>query len=350
MDTALEELLGGAFADGATDVFLTEGEAPRIRHGGSVLEADLPAVGRDALATLWSACGADPDHANDADSSLVVAGVGRLRVNVYRTLGRLAAVLRPIKAVIPGFAELGLPGDMLSAWMLKPSGLILVTGPTGSGKSTTLAACLQWLNENAERHVVTIEDPIEYLFASRHCWFSQREVGHDSATFASALRAALRQSPDVILIGEIRDMETAEIALRAAETGHLVLATLHSSGVAESVERLVRMFQGPQAAASRALLADQLVGVLSQILLPAADGSLHLAVEYFQNEAATRRWIAEEKIAELKDHLQREESPVCRSFLSHLVSAVREGRLHPETARAACPRPQDFDRAMRGIS
>jgi twitching motility protein PilT len=350
MDTALEELLGGAFADGASDVFLAEGEAPRIRRGGSVLEADLPAVSRDALASLWIACNADPERSLDADSSLVVAGVGRLRVNAYRTLGRLAAVLRPIKAEIPGFAELGLPGDLLSSWMMKPSGLVLVTGPTGSGKSTTLAACLQWLNENMARHVVTIEDPIEYLFTSRHCWFSQREVGHDSATFANALRAALRQSPDVILIGEIRDWETAEIALRAAETGHLVLASLHSSGVAESIERLIRLFHGPQAAASRALLADQLIGVLSQMLLPAPDGSLYLATEYCQNEAATRRWIAEEKITDLKDHLQREESPVCRSFLAHLVEAANEGRLLTGIARSACPRPQDFDRAMRGIS
>ena len=257
MNGTLQDLLRGAFEAGATDVYLAEGEPPWLRQGGSVLETELPAVSAEALAALWQACGADPATGMDADASLVIEGIGRLRVNAYRSLGRMAAVLRPIKERVPGFAELGLPGELLTSWMQRPAGMVLVTGPTGSGKSTTLAACLHWLNHNAQRHVVTIEDPIEYLFSNKHCWFSQREVGHDSGSFAGALRAALRQSPDVILIGEIRDTETAEIGLRAAETGHLVLATLHSSGVAESVERLVRFFHGPQAAASRALLPNR---------------------------------------------------------------------------------------------
>ena len=234
--------------------------------------------------------------------------------------------------------------------LVRRAGLVLVTGPTGSGKSTTLASCLQWINEREARHVVTIEDPIEYLFENDRCWFSQREVGNDSPSFAVALRAALRQSPDIILVGEIRDPETASIALRASETGHLVLATLHSSGVAESVERLVHFFDGPLAESSRTLLGQQMIGILSQMLLPAVDGSLFVATEAMQNEAATRRWIAEERVAEVKDHLVRSQGETCWSFLAHLVDAVHQGRLEPDVARSACQRPQDFDRLLRGIS
>jgi len=350
MDPAILDLLRDAFTAGATDVFLAEDEIPRVRMGGDVVAVHAAASPRAALASLWRACGVDPEHTVDGDAALAVAGVGRLRVNAYRTLGRLAAVLRPIKAKIPSFADLGLPADLLGSWLQRRAGLVLVTGPTGSGKSTTLAACLQWLNEREARHVVTIEDPIEYLFENDRCWFSQREVGHDSPSFAVALRAALRQSPDVILVGEIRDPETAAIALRAAETGHLVLATLHSSGVAESVERLVHFFDGPLAESSRSLLGQQLIGLLSQMLLPARDGSLFVATEALQNEAATRRWIADERVAELKDHLVRSQGPACWSFLAHLADAVHLGRLDPEVARSACQRPQDFDRLMRGIS
>lgn len=350
MDPALAELLRAAFATGANDVFLAEDEIPRVRRASEVLAAETPATSRDALASLWRQCGIDPDHALDGDAGLALPGIGRLRLNAYRTLGRLAAVLRPIKADIPSFEQLGLPAALLENWLPRTAGLVLVSGPTGSGKSTTLAACLQWLNQRLARHVVTIEDPIEYLFRNDRCWFSQREIGHDSPSFAVALRAALRQSPDVILVGEIRDPETAAIALRAAETGHLVLASLHSSGVVESVERLANFFAGPQAPASRLLLGRQLVGILSQMLLPSPDGSLFAATEVLQNEAATRRWIAGEQLAELQDHLVRGQGPGCWSFLVRLVEAVLQGRLDPAVARAACPRPQDFDRALRGIS
>ncbi len=349
MDESLRDVLRTAFHAGATDVFLAEGQRPRVRSEGEVIAAHARELPRAELAALWRECGLDPEHGLEADASVVVPGIGRLRVNAYRTLGRLAAALRPIKERIPGFDELGLPGTLLQAWMSRRSGMVLVTGPTGSGKSTTLAACLDWLNHHAARHVVTIEDPIEYLFTNDRCWFSQREVRHDTASFADALRAALRQAPDVILVGEVRDPETAATAVRAAETGHLVLATLHSSGVVDTLHRIQGIL-GESAGITTGLLAQQLIGIISQQLLPRLDGGLVAILEFFQNEGATRKWVAEGKHTELQDQLERGDGETACSLLRYLVAATRQNVLDPDTARAACPRPQDFDRAMKGIS
>jgi pilus retraction protein PilT len=338
-----------AFALEANDVLLIEGEAPRIRRHGDLQALDAPIVSHAEMRDLWNACGINPDDHHEADVSWQADTTERLRVNLYHTLGRLAAVLRPIRKHVPTLAELGLPADLLESWMTRRYGLILVTGPTGSGKSTTVASCLDWLNHHAPRHIVTLEDPIEYLFDNHRAVFSQREIRQDSASFPAGLRAALRQSPDVIFIGEIRDPETALIALHAAETGHLVISTLHSSSVVETLDRFTHLL-GADPAGALNLLASQLVGILNQQLLPRPDGGLFPALEYMQNEAATRRWILERQSAELHDHLRRNPGPTRCTLLDYLVHATRQGFLDPDTARSACPRPQDFDRAMRGIS
>jgi pilus retraction protein PilT len=345
----IRSLIENSFTGGASDVFLTEGERPRVRSDGNIIIAHGGLVSREAIAGIWQECGLDPATTSDGDASMSVDNLGRLRVNAYRTLGRLAVALRTIKREIPDFAELGLPEALMTSWMERRSGLVLVTGPTGAGKSTTLAACLQWVNRHQARHVVTLEDPIEYLFENQHAWFSQREIRRDTGDFGVALRAALRQSPDIILVGEIRDAETAATALRAAETGHLVLATLHSSGVADTVERLTRMLDTSHGATA-SLLAQQLVGVLSQQLLPRINGGVLAVLEYVQNEAAVRKWIAEGNYTDLKDHLQRGDDSIACSFLRYLIAATRQGIIDPDTARSATDRPQDFDRAMRGIS
>jgi twitching motility protein PilT len=347
-------LIESAFTGGASDVFLVEGERPRVRKDGEILIAHGGPVPREAIADIWKACKIDPETEHDGDSSFPVAGIGRLRVNGYRTLGRLGVVMRPIKREIPTFEELGLPGGLLASWMERRSGLIIVSGPTGSGKSTTIASCLQWVNQNQQRHVVTIEDPIEYLFENDRAWFSQREVKRDTENFHVALRAALRQNPDIILFGEIRDAETAFAALRAAETGHLVISTLHGSGVAGvpmAMERLNRIMSDSAQSAAASLLSHQLVGAIAQQLLPRMDGGGVVAVlEYFQNEAITRKWLAEGNYNDLKDHLNRcDESTGC-SFLRYLIAATQQGILDPAVARSATDRPQDFDRALRGIS
>jgi pilus retraction protein PilT len=349
MNSALTQLIRDAFADAATDVFIVEDEPPRIRREGEVIVLHPGPVSQAAMREFWESCGIDPATHPEADISWKIPEGGRLRVNLYHTLGRLAAAMRPIRNTIPPLAELGLPADLLESWMQRRYGLILVTGPTGSGKSTTVASCLDWINRHLARHIVTLEDPIEYLFENELSFFSQREIRQDSKSFATGLRAALRQSPDVLFLGEIRDPETAVTALHAAETGHLVISTLHSSGVVETLDRFSHLLKSESSGALN-LLASQLVGIISQQLLPRLGGGLFPALEYLQNEAASRRWILENKLPELQDHLHKSHSPTNCSLLDYLVASTRQGFIDPETARAACPRPQDFDRAMRGIS
>lgn len=349
MEYALSQLIRDAFVGNATDVFLMEGESPRIRRDGDVIELHPGPLPREALHALWSDCGVDPDLRAEADISWQIPEGRRLRVNLYHTLGRLAAVLRPIRNEIPSLEELGLPSELLQSWMRHRYGLILVTGPTGSGKSTTVAACLEWINRNLAKHVVSLEDPIEYLFENVMSFFSQREIRQDSETFGSGLRAALRQSPDVLFIGEIRDAETAVTALQAAETGHLVISTLHSSSVSETLDRISHLLAEENEGAL-GLLATQLVGVISQQLLPRIGGGLFPALEYLQNEAATRRWILERKLTEIQDHLRKPGHGTHCSLLDYLVASTQQGFVDEDVARSACPRPQDFDRAMRGIS
>ena len=349
MISALTQLIRDAFTDAATDVFLVEGEAPRIRREGDVVVLHPGPVTRQAMEEFWQSCGIDPATHREADISWQLPHGGRLRVNLYHTLGRLAAALRPIRAHIPQLADLGLPAHLLESWLQRRYGLILVTGPTGSGKSTTVASCLDWINRHLARHIVTLEDPIEFLFENELAFFSQREIRQDSESFATGLRAALRQSPDVLFLGEIRDPETAVTALHAAETGHLVISTLHSSSVVETLERFSHLLKSETSGALN-LLASQLIGVISQQLLPRLGGGLFPALEYLQNEAATRRWILDNKLTELQDHLQKSNGTTNCSLLDYLVASTRQGFVDADIARSACPRPQDFDRAMRGIT
>ena len=350
MIQALTHLISDAFLNAATDVFIVEGEPPRIRREGEVVVLHPGPVTRQAIEEFWADCGVDPATQPEADVSWKMPeSASRLRVNLYHTLGRLAAVLRPIRNDIPPLAQLGLPSELLESWMQRRYGLVLVTGPTGSGKSTTVASCLDWINHHLARHIVTLEDPIEYLFENDQSFFSQREIRQDSSTFASGLRAALRQSPDVLFLGEIRDAETAITALHAAETGHLVISTLHSSSVVETLDRFAHLLKSESSGALN-LLASQLVGIISQQLLPRIGGGLFPALEYMQNEAATRRWILENKLTELQDHLHKGQSVHNCSLLDYLVASTHQGFVEAEIARSACPRPQDFDRAMRGIS
>jgi pilus retraction protein PilT len=350
MAELIDQLAEHAFQSGAIDLFLAEDQIPRMRVDGDLrIIGDTP-LEFDTISTFWKRCGADPDTECERDLSYQIPGGQRLRVNLYHTLGNLAAVLRPIEEIVPSFDELGIPGDILTPWLQRRSGLILVTGPTGSGKSTTLAACLQWINQHHRRHIITIEDPVEYLFRNELSFFSQREIRSDTENFADALRASLRQSPDVILLGEIRDEESALIALQAAETGHLVLATLHCSGVNDTIERLIHLFQTAQRESALSLLSMHLVGVLSQQLLPRKTGGLFVALEHLFNEGATRKWIREQNYGELGDHLNRGDSPQNCSFLRYLVAATEQDIVDKAVARSAAPNPQDFDRAVRGIS
>jgi twitching motility protein PilT len=335
---------------GASDLYLRSGGVPQLRINDAlhILQNVAPITTQD-LEVFSDRCGAERD-AHDYDGSYVASDGRRFRVNLFRSLETRGAVLRPIKTQIPTLAELGAPEGLLTSWIQRPTGLILVTGPTGSGKSTTVAACLEWLNQHRAFHIVTIEDPIEYLFQSASSLFTQREVGVDTPTFAEGLRRSLRQSPDVILLGEIRDGTSALTALEAAETGHLVFATMHSSNVLDSLERLLRLFEVGEREGVQHVLAQQLVGILCQRLAPGKAGDLALVVEHFENQAVSRKWILEGKTRELAEHVGRGDNPANVTFLQSLVRLVQTGRIAEETALATAGNPQELQRRLRGIN
>jgi twitching motility protein PilT len=330
-------------------VFLHAEQPPQFRINGELLTIGSALVYSEELESLWTQCGAALD-ALDYDGSYIATDGNRFRVNLFRTLFKRGAVLRPIKTVVPGLETLGVPVELLASWTTRPSGLVLVTGPTGAGKSTTIAACLEWLNQNYHRHIVTIEDPIEYLFTPAKCLFTQREVSSDTTSFAEGLRRSLRQSPDVILLGEIRDSASAITALQAAETGHLVLATLHSSNVLDSLERLSRLFDIAEREGVFQLLSQQLVGILCQKLVPSRSEGRALVVEHFENQAVTRKWISEGKFHELADFLGKVDNPANVTFLQSLVAMIETDQITEAIGIQIAPNPRELQRRLRGIN
>ncbi len=337
-----------ASRQGASDIFLQAGSPPQFRMNGEIVAIGNAVVQPEEIESLWTECGADLS-ALDFDGSYVASDGTRFRVNLLRTLFRRGAVMRPIKTQVPALETLGLPANMLASWVSRPLGLVMVAGPTGAGKSTTLAACLEWVNQNYRRHVVTIEDPIEYLFTPAQSLFTQREVLTDTATFAEGLRRSLRQSPDVIFLGEIRDSDSAITALQAAETGHLVLATMHSSNVLDSFERLARLFPVEEREGVLQLLSQQLVGLLCQKLVPAVPEGRTIIVEHFENQAVTRKWIAEGKFRELADFLNKGDDPAHTTFLQSLIAQLQAGRITEATALQAASNPRELQRRLRGV-
>ncbi len=335
---------------GASDLFLHEGLPPRLRVEGALVEfpGARPVSAAD-LAPLNAASGASPSSV-ERDFHYVASFGSRFRAQLHRVLGRQAAVLRLIRSRILPLDTLGLPDRLLRDWILRPSGLILVTGPAGSGKSTTIASLLDWLNDAEPRHVVTIEDPVEYVFESRTCLFTQREVPVDTLSFAEGLRSGLRQSPDILFVGEIRDPETANVALQASETGHLVVSTLHSASVAQSLERLAHLFPTPLRDSALALLAQQLIGILSQKLLPGLDGTRVAVAEYLVNEAAARDWVRTADHASLADFMRRDQAGQSRDFLRSILEAWRAGKIGEDAALGAVNRRAELRQAMAGIS
>lgn len=345
----LNELCDVTVQAGASDLLLHEGEPLALRVSGAIARVDATPVGADVFDELWAAVGSDP-RALDFDAAFVSAAGERFRVNLFRHLGRRGAVLRHIRSEAPDLDYLGVPAARLRDWLARQSGIILVTGPAGSGKSTTLAGCLAHLNEASARHIVTIEDPIEFVFRDNASVFTQREVGIDTATFADGLRQALRQAPDVLLIGEIRDADSATTAIHAAETGHLVLATVHGADTADALERLTQLMPETERRMLARVFANQLIGVLAQRLLPAVDGGVALAVEYFENAGASRSYIEESRAAELRDWLERSTDDSAVSLLRSLAARCREGRVAEAVALAATDRPGELARVLRGIS
>jgi twitching motility protein PilT len=352
--TTLDRLLSAAAKSGASDIHLKTGAQPAVRMSGVLSAVRTPALARDdmerVVAQLVSQRPEAPPPAaiRELDTSYAIEGVARFRVAVYRVKGDLAAILRVIPSRVPSFAELGLP-PVIEKIAAEPRGLVLVTGITGSGKTSTLASIVDWINEREARHILTIEDPIEYLHADRRSRVSQREVGMDTAGFAAALRAGMRQDPDVILVGELRDLETVDTALKAAETGHLVLATLHTQDTLKTIDRVIGMFPAEAETSVRMRLAEVLRAVICQRLVPAASGRGRvLAAEVLVSTLAVQTMIREpEKMGGLKDYIERGgEVYGTQSFDQHLVALHREGKITMDVAVAAASSPSELQRAI----
>ncbi len=350
MAQSIDSILDAADEHQASDVFLQEGEVPRLKINEQILVLGEEPLTLAPMSALWQACGANAQGDLDRDSGLISHTHTRYRVNLHRTLGRLGAVLRRIKTTMPALDSLGVPEWLLTRWAQRSFGLILITGPTGTGKSTTIAALLQWMNEHLARHIVTIEDPVEYVFTDQVSHFTQREVGRDTVSFASGLRGAMRQAPDVIFLGEIRDYETALTALQASETGHLVMATLHSERVADTMERYSNLFLKEQLTHGVNLLAEHLIGILCQKLVRSTSGNLHLLVEHLENAGATRDWIRRHDTGHLKEHLDRGTDPSAMPFLRSALHAWQNGIITEETAIDAIGNESEFKRAARGVN
>lgn len=346
----LDGILATAAAMGSSDIHFSA-DAPTLhRHDGHLIpvagyEAPIPgATLLDALVAIMSHTHRDSFHATgDVDLSYTVAGVGRFRVNVFRQLGQVAAAFRLIASRAFTLAELGAPpvaGDLA----LRPRGLVLVTGPTGSGKSTTLTAMIDLINRTKQDHVVTVEDPIEFVHTSRQSLIHQREVGADTSSFAEALRRVLRQDPDVILIGELRDPESISTALTAAETGHLVLSTLHTQGAAKSINRIVDAFPAHQQNQVRTQLGDALQGVVSQTLLPRAHGGGRvIATEVLVSTPAVANLIRENQIAQLYNAMQAGAGHGMHTLDQSLRSLVERGELNVSLAKHYLTDPKALD-------
>jgi twitching motility protein PilT len=293
---------------GGSDAHIKPGMPPGIRIAGKIQpQGDVVLTSQDTEAIARQIVDAEGwakfEHYGDLDTSYSVPGVARFRVNVMRQRGAVSLVLRAIPMVIPTFAQLGLP-KICETLAMKPRGLVLVTGPTGSGKSTTLAAMIDLINSTEHGHILTMEDPIEFLHRDKRCYINQREVGSDTQDFNQALRRALRQDPDVILVGEMRDLESISLAVTAAETGHLVFGTLHTTSAAKSVDRIVGVFPPDQQTLVRMQLAGTLQGIISQTLLPKIGGGRVAALEILVATDAVRALIRENKMSQITSTMQ----------------------------------------------
>jgi twitching motility protein PilT len=308
-EIALSELLRKMIEMGGSDLHITTNSAPMVRVHGTLRPLDYseltPAETKQlAYSVLTDAQKHRFEETLELDFSFGIKGLSRFRANLFNQRGAVGAVFRAIPYEIKSFEELGLP-PVIQTLCDKPRGLILVTGPTGSGKSTTLAAMLDKINRDRHEHIITVEDPIEYLHGHKGCLVNQREVNSDTHSFANALRAALRQDPDIVLIGEMRDLETTETALRIAETGHLTLATLHTNSAASSINRIIDVFPAHQQAQIRTQLSMVLEGIVSQSLLPRANGNGRvLGMEILVPNAAIRNLVREDKIHQVYSMMQ----------------------------------------------
>jgi twitching motility protein PilT len=336
---------------GASDLHLTAGSPPMIRIRGQLIALEMPKLSpQDVREVVYSILTDEQRKRLENDWQIDFAyslpGAARFRVNAYFQRASIGAAFRLIPSDMPRLASLGLP-PILREFTQKPRGFVLVTGPTGSGKSTTLAAMLDLINDERHEHILTIEDPIEFLHRHKSCIVNQRELGADAQTFGLGLKAALRQDPDVILVGEMRDLDTISTALTAAETGHLVFATLHTQDTAQTVDRIVDVFPPEQQQQVRVQLSVALQGIVTQQLLPTADGKGRtVAAEILVPTPAVRNLIREGKTHQIYSALQTGGSHGMQTMDAALVDLVRKGTITAELAEARSSAPEELRRLM----
>jgi twitching motility protein PilT len=350
----------------ASDLHLSAGQPPILRIHGQLIDLNVPVLTRENVHNMLYDILTDEQKARfeatrDLDLSLELDNVGRFRVNAFVQRHGAGMVLRRIPTEILSLDDLGMP-PVLKDFCVRDRGLVLVTGPTGSGKSTTLAAMVHHMNQHRRDHIITIEDPIEFVHERRQCSINQREIGAHTQSFAAALRSALREDPDIILVGEMRDLETIAQALTAAETGHLVLSTLHTNNAAQTISRIVDVFPPHQQEQIRTQLADALLGVVAQTLIPTTDGKGRIAAaEIMTVNPAVRNLIRENKVHQLPSVIQTGSREGMQSLDQHLKQLVQLGRINvdealkratekslfPQPAGGGSPRPMTAARPLR---
>jgi twitching motility protein PilT len=347
----INEMLKAAMQWGATDVHLVVQASPMLR-----LNCELVPIGNEPLTPattkdLFECMTSEKQRQTfcrelELDFAYSISGIGRFRVNASMQRGSIALAIRCLPLKVPSIEELGLP-DICKSLILKRKGLILVTGPTSSGKSTTQAAMIDYLNENESKKVVTVEDPIEYLYSNKKCLILQRDLGDDTMSFAAAMRHALRQNADVILVGEMRDVATISAAISAAETGHLVLATAHTQGAANVISRLISEFPSVQQDQVRAQLAITLEAVLSQTLVPRADGRGRAAIfEILLATYAIRNLIRENKMHQINSIIETSSQQGMQTLDQGLEEAAKKGIIEPEEALLRAQRPDELEKVL----
>lgn len=342
----ITELLAFSAREGASDLHISAGLPPIIRIDGDVRRINLPPMEHRQVHSLIYEIMNDKQRRDfeeflETDFSFDVPGIARFRVNVFNQNRGAAAVFRTIPSKVLTLEQLDM-GDIFKKLSLMPRGLVLVTGPTGSGKSTTLAAMVDYINENRYDHILTIEDPIEFVHQSKKCLINQREVHRDTHGFSEALRSALREDPDVVLVGELRDLETIRLALTAAETGHLVFGTLHTTSAAKTIDRVVDVFPGGEKPMIRSMLSESLQAVISQTLLKKIGGGRVAAHEIMIGTAAIRNLIREDKVAQMYSAIQTGGALGMQTLDQCLLNLVEKRVISPDVAREKAKMPESF--------
>ncbi|MHC4908624.1 MAG: type IV pilus twitching motility protein PilT [Planctomycetota bacterium] len=348
----LEDILRTAIGQGASDIHLISGHPPMMRVNTVITPMDYPILTPESVQAAMEEMATEDEHHNtyarvkDLDFSYEIKGLCRFRVNAHSQRGTCGMALRSIRTDVPPLDDLNLP-EIISRLTYLPRGLVLVTGDTGSGKSTTLAAMIQSMNDRYRKHIITLEDPVEYAFQSNRCLIEQRELGQDMPSFASGLKHALRQDPDIILVGEMRDLETTALAISSAETGHLVLSTLHTVNASQTVERIIDMYPSGQQNQIRSMLANTLQAVISQTLFSRIDQpGMAPAVEVMLCTPAVRNIIRESRTFEIPNVIDTNRQIGMSSLDNSIAELYFNGLISREDAIAQAAYPEKLERQL----